>query len=116
MRRRTVTLLGAVLGLVGAWALPAAAAPGDPTAPPDEGSGSANLTLGDALEKANREWLAAPGILAAAAKKRQADLAVQIDSMQKELAPVQASVDLIANASYRTGGLRLTAALINTDS
>ena len=77
MRRRTFTLLVAVLVLVGAWAVPVAAAPGDPTAPPDEGS--ANMTLGEALEKANREWLDAQAILDAS-KKKQADLAAQIAS------------------------------------
>jgi hypothetical protein len=113
MRRRGSTLLVAVLVLVGAWVMPAAAAPGDPTAPPDEGS--ANMTLGDVLEKANREWLDAQAVLDAS-KKRQADLTAQMDAMQKELAPVRDSVNVIANATYRTGGMRVTAALINTDS
>ncbi|WP_238016785.1 hypothetical protein KZZ52_57500 [Dactylosporangium sp. AC04546] len=113
MRRRAALLLAAVLVTVGAWATPASAAPGDPTAPPDEGS--ANLTLGEKLEQANREFLDAQTILEAS-KKKQAELAEQMAAMQREMAPVQESVNLIAAASYRTGGIRITSALITTDS
>ncbi|HTJ33066.1 MAG TPA: hypothetical protein VL738_07535 [Dactylosporangium sp.] len=114
MRRRALTLLTAVLVLIGAWAMPAAAAPGDPTAPPEEGA--ANLTLGDKLDAANTEWLQAQATLDAS-KKRQAELVQQMEEMQKELEPVRASVNVIAAAAYRTGGkVRMSAALVNTDS
>ncbi|GAA0737380.1 coiled-coil domain-containing protein [Dactylosporangium roseum] len=111
-RRRVAVLLIAVLVTVGAWAVPASGAPGDPTAPPDEGS--ANMTLGEALDKANREWLDARAVLDAS-KKKQAELDEQVVAMQKAMEPVRASVNVIAAAAYRTGGLRTTAALMTTD-
>jgi hypothetical protein len=114
MRRRAATLLAVLLVLLGAWAGPAAAAPGDPTTPPDEGAG--NLTLGDKLDAANRAWVDAQAVLDAS-RKRQTELAAQMDTMRKEIEPVRASVNVIANAAYRTGGtVRLAAALVNTDT
>ncbi|MFG2038040.1 coiled-coil domain-containing protein [Dactylosporangium sp. NPDC048998] len=114
MRRRALMFVVASLVLIGAWATPVAAAPGDPTAPPDEGT--ANMTLGDKLDAANTEWLQAQATLDAS-KQRQADLVKQMDEMQRELEPVRASVNVIAAAAYRTGGkVRLSAALVNTDS
>ncbi|GAA3294286.1 hypothetical protein Dvina_50485 [Dactylosporangium vinaceum] len=113
MRRRTLTLLVAALMIVGGLTTPAAAAPGDPTGAPNEGT---DLTLGEKLDAANTEWLQAQAVLDAS-KKRQADLALQMESMQKELEPVRASVNVIAAAAYRTGGdIRLSAALVNSDS
>ena len=106
-------LMVAALVLIGAWAAPAGAAPGDPTGAPNEGT---DLTLGEKLDAANTEWLQAQAVLEQS-KKRQAELAAQVDSMQKELEPVRASVNVIAAAAYRTGGnVRLTSALVNTDS
>ncbi|MER7001617.1 hypothetical protein ABT297_00985 [Dactylosporangium sp. NPDC000555] len=114
MRRRALMFVVASLVLIGAWASPAGAAPGDPTAPPDEGAG--NLTLGDKLDAANTQWLEAQATLDES-KKRQADLVKRMDEMRRELEPVRASVNVIAAAAYRTGGkVRLTAALVNTDS
>ena len=114
MRRRALTFVTAVLVLIGAWAMPAAAAPGDPTTPPDEGG--ANLTLGDKLDAANTEWVQAQATLEAS-KKRQADLVKQMDEMQKELEPIRANVNVIAAAAYRTGGkVRMSAALVDTSS
>ncbi|WP_432832151.1 coiled-coil domain-containing protein [Dactylosporangium sp. CA-092794] len=114
MLRRGLMFVVAALVLIAALATPAAAAPGDPTAPPDEGTG--NLTLGDKLDSANTEWLQAQATLEAS-KKRQAELEQQMASMEKELEPIRASVNVIAAAAYRTGGnIRLTAALITTDS
>ncbi|WP_426508261.1 coiled-coil domain-containing protein [Dactylosporangium sp. McL0621] len=113
MRRRVLMLMVAALVLIGAWAGPAGAAPGDPTGAPNEGT---DLTLGEKLDAANTEWLQAQAVLDTS-KKRQAELTAQMDSMQKELEPVRASVNVIAAAAYRTGGnVRLTAALVNTGS
>ncbi|MFI5913613.1 coiled-coil domain-containing protein [Dactylosporangium sp. NPDC051541] len=113
MRRRTLTSLVAALMLLGFWATPVSAAPGDPTGAPNEGT---DLTLGEKLDAANTEWLQAQAVLDTS-KKRQADLAQQMDSMRKELEPVRASVNVIAAAAYRTGGdVRLSAALVNTGS
>src|SRR3954470_8487757 len=113
MRRRAIMFLVAALVLIGAWASPAAAAPGDPTGAPNEGT---DLTLGQKLDAANTEWLQAQAVLDAS-KKRQAELTQQMDAMQKELEPIRASVNVIAAAAYRTGGnIRLTSALVNTDS
>ncbi|GAA2350729.1 hypothetical protein [Dactylosporangium salmoneum] len=114
MRSRARTFVIALLVLICAWAGPAAAEPGDPTAPPDEGA--ANLTLGDKLDAANTGWLNAQAALEAS-KKRQADLVKQMADLQAELEPVRASVNVIAAAAYRTGGkIRLSAALVDTDS
>ncbi|MEV8511041.1 hypothetical protein [Dactylosporangium sp. NPDC051484] len=114
MRRRALMFVVASLVLIGAWASPVGAAPGDPTTPPDEGAG--NLTLGDKLDAANTKWLEAQATLEES-KKRQADLVKQMDEMRREVEPVRASVNVIAAAAYRTGGkVRLAAALVNTDS
>src|SRR4051794_8565586 len=110
MRRRAVTFVAAVLVLIGAWAMPAAAAPGDPTTPPDEGG--ANQTLGEKLDSANTEWLQAQATLDAS-KKRQAELVKKMEEMQKELEPIRANVNIIAAAAYRTGGkVRMSSALV----
>jgi hypothetical protein len=107
-------LVVTALVLIGAWAAPATAAPGDPTSPPDEGA--ANLTLGDKLDAANTEWLQAQATLEAS-RKRQSELTQQLEQMQRELGPVRDSVNVIAAAAYRTGGtVRLSAALVSTDS
>src|SRR3712207_1623545 len=92
-------LLVAVIAIVAMCATPAFAAPGDPTAPPNEGN---NLTLAEALEQANAAWLQAQVALDAS-KKRQAELAAQMNALQRELGPIEAQVNLIASASYRTG-------------
>jgi hypothetical protein len=114
MRRRAVTFVAAVLVLIGAWAMPAAAAPGDPTTPPDEGG--ANQTLGEKLDSANTEWLQAQATLDAS-KKRQAELVKKMEEMQKELEPIRANVNIIAAAAYRTGGkVRMSSALVDTSS
>jgi peptidoglycan DL-endopeptidase CwlO len=105
-------LLVAVIAIVAMWATPAFAAPGDPTTPPNEGN---NLTLAEALEQANAAWLQAQAALDAS-KKRQAELAAQMDALQRELGPIEAQVNLIASASYRTGGLRTAAAVLASDS
>src|SRR5438552_7537353 len=111
-----LTALLVVVGIVGGIAAaPADAAPTNPTNPtnpPDEGA--SNLTLGEALDIANAAYLQAQGALEAS-KKRQADLAAQVTSMQKQLAPLQAEINTIASASYRTGGLRTASAVLDSD-
>jgi peptidoglycan DL-endopeptidase CwlO len=113
--RSAVALItvGIVVGVVvGMAAGPAGAAPVNPTTPPDEGA--SNLTLGEALDIANAAYLQAQAALEAS-KKRQAQLAVQIAAMQQQLIPLQAEVDTIASASYRTGGLRTASAVLDAD-
>jgi hypothetical protein len=111
-RKRATHVLAAVLLMIGVASSPAYAAPVNPTAPPDEGA--SNLTLGEALEIANAAYLQAQGALEAS-KKRQADLAAQVATMQKQLAPLQAEVNTIASATYRTGGLRTASAVLDSD-
>src|SRR5690242_746661 len=114
--RLLAALLIAVGFVGGIAAAPASAAPtnpANPTNPPDEGA--SNLTLGEALDIANAGYLQAQGALEAS-KKRQADLAAQVASMQKQLAPLQAEINTIASASYRTGGLRAASAVLDSDS
>jgi hypothetical protein len=110
---RVAQLLTAFLVVIAFAATPSFAAPGDPTAAPNEGGG--NQTLGDLLEAANAAWLQAQAALDAS-KKRQADLATRMDSLERQLAPIQAEVNTIAAASYRTGGLRTASALLASDS
>ena len=110
--KQAASALAAVLIVIGVASSPVNAAPGDPTAPPDEGA--SNLTLGEALDIANAAYLQAQGTLEAS-KKRQADLAAQVVAMQKELAPLQAEVNTIASATYRTGGLRAASAVLDSD-
>ncbi|MEV4134321.1 hypothetical protein AB0J72_19380 [Dactylosporangium sp. NPDC049742] len=113
MRKRIIASLLAALIVLGAWAVPAGAAPGDPTAAPDEGS--ANMTLGELLDKANGEFLDAQGILEVS-KQRQAELTTKVAAMQGELDVILAEVNIIAGAAYRSGGIRTTAALIQSQS
>ncbi|MEU0559438.1 hypothetical protein [Dactylosporangium sp. NPDC006015] len=113
MRKRIIASLLAALIVVGGWAVPAGAAPGDPTAAPDEGS--ANMTLGELLDKANGEFLDAQGILEVS-KQRQAELTTKVAAMQGELDVILAEVNIIAGAAYRSGGIRTTAALIQSES
>lgn len=113
MRKRIIASLLVVLVMLGAWAAPAGAAPGDPTAAPDEGT--ANMTLGELLDKANGDFLDAQGILEVS-KKRQAELTAQVDAMQRELDLMLVEVNVIAGAAYRTGGIRTAAALMQSGS
>jgi hypothetical protein len=108
-----VKLLVAILAMIAMSTTPSFAAPGDPTTPPNEGNG--NLTLGQALEAANAAWLQAQAALDAS-KTRQSDLNAKINAMELELAPIQAEVNTIAAATYRTGGLRTASALLASDS
>jgi hypothetical protein len=113
LRKRIIASLLMVLVILGASAVPAGAAPGDPTGAPDEGT--ANMTLGELLEKANGDFLDAQGILEVS-KKHQAELATQIESMQRELDLILAEVNVIAGAAYRTGGVRTAAALLQSQN
>ncbi len=106
-------MLVAVSIVVAVSASPSYAAPGDPTAPPDEGA--SNLTLGEALDIANTAYLQAQAALQAS-KQRQADLAAQVVAIQNQLAPLQAEVNTIASAAYRAGGLRTASAVLDSDS
>lgn len=110
--RRAIQLLVAAIAVVAVSASPAFAAPGDPTAPPDEGN---NLTMAEALEQANTAYLQAQAALEAS-RKRQADLVAQMEALQRELGPIEAQVNTIAAATYRTGGLRTAAAVLSSDS
>jgi peptidoglycan DL-endopeptidase CwlO len=111
--RPAAQLLTAALIVIAVSASPSYAAPVNPTTPPNEGA--SNLTLGEALDIANAAYLQAQAALEAS-KKRQAGLAAQVDAMQKELVPLQAAVNTIASASYRTGGLRTASAVLDSDS
>lgn len=102
-----------VLVVLGTWAVPAGAAPGDPTSAPDEGS--ANMTLGELLDKANGDFLDAQGILEVS-KQKQAELTKKITAQQGELDLILAEVNVIAGAAYRTGGVRTAAALLQSDN
>jgi hypothetical protein len=116
MRRqlaRAVTLIAAVFVLIAMAATPSSAAPGDPTAPPNEGT--ENMTLAQLIEATNAAWLDAQSALEAS-KKHQTELANQMAAIQRELAPIEAEVNVIAAAAYRTGGLRTAAAVLNSDS
>jgi peptidoglycan DL-endopeptidase CwlO len=110
---KALKLLIAVLVLVATVASPSLAAPGDPTTPPNEGN--ENMTLGQLLEAANAAWLEAKALLEAS-KQRQAELAGQMAATERELVPLQAEVNTIAAAAYRTGGLRTAAAVLESES
>ena len=110
--KRVLTLIAVVFFVVAMSARPVLAEPGDPTAPPDEGK--ANMTLGEVLETANRAWMDAQTVLDGS-KKRQAELNEKVAANERELAPIEAVVNLIAAATYRTGGVRTAAALISSD-
>jgi hypothetical protein len=112
--KQAVQLLCAVTLALAVAASPSFAAPVDPSTPPDEG-GTTQLTLGQAIEQANTAYLQAQAALDAS-KKRQAAVAAQVAAMEKQLAPLQANVNSIASASYRTGGLRTASAVLDADS
>jgi peptidoglycan DL-endopeptidase CwlO len=109
--RPAIRLVGlvAMLFLLGwiAPATPAAAQPG----PGEEGP----PTLGEVLEAANREYLDAQARLENS-QKRQAELVAQAASVEVRLQPLIESTAAIAVAAYRTGGLRMADALLNSES
>jgi hypothetical protein len=109
--RLAIVLLAAFVAVLTATS--SFAAPGDPTTPPNEGD--ENITLGEALEKANADFLQAQAALDAS-KKRQVDINTKYDALQKELGPLQEHANAIAAANYRAGGLRTAGALLDSDS
>jgi hypothetical protein len=87
---------------------PAAAAPGTD----DEGG---TVALRTALDEANKGYLDAQAALDASVK-RQAELTDQSAKVDAQLAVVRAQTDQIAVAAYRSGGLRVASALLDSSS
>ena len=107
-----VALLAAIVVLLTVRAAPAAAAPGDPTTPGNEGS---SPTLAQVLEETNRAYLDAQQALDVS-KRRQLELTTQVAKIEAELAKLTVDTSSIAAAVYRSGGLRTAAALLASDS
>jgi hypothetical protein len=99
--------LVAVVVAVG-FAAPARAAPGD-----DGEGGSKSLT--QQLDAASRGYLEAKDKLAGS-KKKQADLATQLQQIDAQMAPRQAAFDRVVQESYRAGRLGPMSALLTADS
>ncbi|GAA3449471.1 hypothetical protein GCM10018962_13040 [Dactylosporangium matsuzakiense] len=110
-RRILVGLLAAMV-LGGLAATPAAAEPGGDTG--DEGS-SANPTLGSVLEDSTRAWTDAKANYDASVK-HQAELTAQLQATEAQLVSIQAQVEAIAVAAYRTGPLTTISALMDSTS
>jgi hypothetical protein len=117
MRQRfplILTLLTAVSVLAGAAvaAGPAAAAPSTPAAPGDEGG---NPLLRDVLESTGRGFDAAStGV--ANSRKRQAQLADELQRIEQQLASLAPEVGEVAVSAYRLGRIGPLSALLGSTS
>ena len=103
--RRTVTVLATMVALVGATAAPAAAAPSPTPAPAagaDPDGAAPGGSLEDQLSAASQAYVDAQGRLDQA-QKQQADLTAKLAAADKRLAELNASVDVIADRTYRAG-------------
>jgi hypothetical protein len=102
--RRTVAVLATMVALGAATAVPAAAAP-SPSPSPGAGAdpdGAQGGSLEDQLSAATQAYVDAQGRLDQA-QKQQADLTAKLAAADKRLAELNASVDVIADRTYRAG-------------
>ncbi|GAA2329965.1 hypothetical protein [Dactylosporangium salmoneum] len=109
--RRGLVALLAVIAFGGIGAAPAAAEPGDPG---NEGA-DANPTLASVLESTTQAFTDAKAKFEASVK-HQAELTVQLQATEAQLATLQDQVSAIAIAAYQTGPLTTFAALMDADS
>ena len=114
--RRWLTPVVAVIAALTVLAgpLPAAAAPTNPTPSGHEEDGEPKL-LNDVIEQANRDYSAAKSKLDKS-KKRQSELAAEVDRAKADLDALAPQVGQIAAQSYRTGRIGAIAMLLESDS
>ncbi|MEU8252823.1 hypothetical protein AB0C06_00950 [Micromonospora inaquosa] len=114
--RRWLTPVVAVIAALTVLAgpLPAAAAPTNPTPSGHEEDGEPKL-LNDVIEQANRDYSAAKSKLDKS-KKRQSELAAEVDRAKADLDALAPQVGQIAAQSYRTGRIGAIAMLLESDN
>jgi peptidoglycan DL-endopeptidase CwlO len=107
------TMAAILVALVAATGLasPARAAPGSSG---DDGEGGSK-SLTQQLDTASRGYLEAKDKLAGS-KKKQTDLATQLQRIDTEMAPRQAAFDQVVQESYRAGRLGPMSALLTANS
>ncbi|MFG1838876.1 coiled-coil domain-containing protein [Micromonospora sp. NPDC049175] len=114
--RRWMTPVVAVIAALTVLAgpLPAHAAPTTPTPSGHEEDGEPQL-LNDVIEQANRDYSAAKSRLDKS-KKRQLELALEVDRAKADLDALAPQVGEIAAQSYRTGRIGALAMLLESDA
>ncbi|MET8091636.1 hypothetical protein [Micromonospora sp. NPDC005220] len=114
--RRWLTPVVAVIAALTVLAgpLPAHAAPTNPTPSGHEEDGEPKL-LNDVIEQANRDYSAAKSKLDKS-KKRQSELAAEVDRANADLAALAPQVGQIAAQAYRTGRIGAIAMLLESDA
>ncbi|MFG1914502.1 coiled-coil domain-containing protein [Micromonospora sp. NPDC048898] len=114
--RRWLTPVVAVIAALTVLAgpLPAHAAPTTPTPSGHEEDGEPKL-LNDVIEQANRDYSAAKSKLDKS-KKRQLELALEVDRAKADLDALAPQVGQIAAQSYRTGRIGALAMLLESDA
>ncbi|MBQ1012983.1 hypothetical protein KBX53_18870 [Micromonospora sp. M51] len=114
--RRWLTPVVAVIAALTVFAgpLPAHAAPTNPTPSGHEEDGEPKL-LNDVIEQANRDYSAAKSKLDKS-KKRQSELAAEVDRANADLAALAPQVGQIAAQAYRTGRIGAIAMLLESDA
>jgi hypothetical protein len=114
--RRWLTPVVAVIAALTVLAgpLPAHAAPTNPTPSGHEEDGEPKL-LNDVIEQANRDYSAAKSKLDKS-KKRQSELAAEVDRANADLAALAPQVGQIAAQAYRTGRIGAVAMLLESDA
>ncbi|MEV5766441.1 hypothetical protein AB0L34_17980 [Micromonospora sp. NPDC052213] len=114
--RRWLTPVVAVIAALAVFAGPlqAAAAPTPPPQPSGHGDDEPKL-LNDLIEARNRNYVQAKAKLAKS-KKRQLELALEVDRAQADLAALAPQVSQIAAQSYRTGRIGAVSMLLDTAS
>ncbi|MET7371277.1 coiled-coil domain-containing protein [Micromonospora arida] len=114
--RRWLTPVVAVIAALTVLAgpLPAHAAPTTPTPSGHEEDGEPKL-LNDVIEQANRDYSAAKSKLDKS-KKRQGELAAEVDRAKADLDALAPQVGQIAAQAYRTGRIGAVAMLLESDA
>ncbi|MET7708785.1 hypothetical protein [Micromonospora sp. NPDC005413] len=114
--RRWLTPVVAVIAALTVLAgpLPAHAAPTTPTPSGHEEDGEPQL-LNDVIEQANRDYSAAKSKLDKS-KKRQQELALEVDRAKADLDALAPQVGQIAAQAYRTGRIGAIAMLLESDA
>ncbi|MFY1619045.1 coiled-coil domain-containing protein [Micromonospora sp. WMMD736] len=114
--RRWLTPVVAVLAALSVLAgpLPAHAAPTPPTPSGHEDSDEPTL-ITDVIEQTNRDYVAAKSKLDKS-KKRQLELAAEVERAKADLAALEPQVAQIAAQSYRTGRIGAMAMLLESDA
>ncbi|MET8355383.1 hypothetical protein [Micromonospora sp. NPDC005171] len=114
--RRWLTPVVAVIAALTVFAgpLPAHAAPTNPTPSGHEEDGEPKL-LNDVIEQANRDYSAAKSKLDKS-KKRQSELAAQVNRAKADLDALAPQVGEIAAQAYRTGRIGAVAMLLESEA